>query len=291
VKRLFVFLALLAGSVSANAMLVRGPEIVSVTINGTNSDTIYLHLDGLESDLAVSTDAGRTFSFTPKVFTPGNLTTNLHFPPRHYAFVEQCILLRSDDNGMTWTNTTARRFLREQTDRIIKRERAAFDEQTRDRLPERTPWWHGVFGTFGIAYCIFIVAGLHKSKGWLQLISILCRGIIVLGLVWMLLQITHWYFLDLARNQWPGRFWNTSMEFYPSLKTGIVMNIAAKPWPLLGYLLAWGLLLPGTTPALLSIVGPQLASRKRFCLALSVAVGTHFLLFHLLLLFWGHFNG
>jgi hypothetical protein len=75
------------------------------------------------------------------------LTTNTAIDQRRYILAEG-FLLRSDNGGLTWTNTGARRFVREQTDTAIKKEQNEFDREFRTRMPFRTKLWTPLFVLF-----------------------------------------------------------------------------------------------------------------------------------------------
>lgn len=290
-KTLIILMIVLAGSWTTSAKLNSGPQIKSVRIDSNDSATVYLQISELPKPMAVSTNAGDSFSTFPGGILPDSATTNLRHGPRKYVLVDSAILLRSDDSGITWTNTAARKYLREQTDKEIEQEKRDFDNGYSERLPQRSAFWHPTFAGVTLLYCVFIVAFLREESGWLSAVRIALCGAATLGLAWSLLagfsHVIHW----MANAQWPSRFWNTSSEFNPSVKTGIAMAIAAKPLPLLCYLLVLAMILPGTYRALILASGSRTAATERLFFAASIVAGVVFVGFHIWMIFVGYFNG
>lgn len=101
----------------------------------------------------------------------------------------------------------------------------------------------------------------------------------------------HFIVSALMIAQWPSAYWNSSAGYSPTAQLGVVMNIAARPLPLLAYLLALWLLLPGSLDVM-SGTGPGAsATRRRVALGVAVTLGAALALFHLYMLFWGPLLG
>ena len=111
----------------------------------------------------------------------------------------------------------------------------------------------------------------------------------ILLVVWLMLTAFYEAIHLINEGQWPNRFWNTHAEFNPSLKTGIIMKIAARPTPLLAYLIPISLLLPAT----IDVVLDRLASppvRLRLQPALSFMAAVLILSIHVYFAFVGYFT-
>jgi len=67
------------------------------------------------------------------------------------------------------------------------------------------------------------------------------------------------------------------------------MAIAARPLPLLVYLLGLWPLLPGSMAVITACASPQTPLRRRMCVAFAVAVGCVFVVFHVGMIAVGNF--
>jgi hypothetical protein len=281
--------ALLAGGQIANAKLRATPEIRSVTMDPANPDMLYLQISFFEKTIGVSTNGGWTFQTISRDAMPTNTTSKLHFQLRRYALIHSEELLRSDDGGLTWTNTAAAKFLRAQTKKLIEQEIKSFQEESATRLPDRSSLWNPVFAAFAIFYCLLAAYVMRKEEGLWFAINAVTKGVLILFIFWCLLTGFHIWVRWQTNSQWPGRFWNTSSEFNPSFKTGVIMAIAAQPLPLMLYLIALWWVLPGSSSALAAISGTCTAKRKQNYHLVSTIVGIAFLIFHLIMVFVGFF--
>ena len=273
------------------AMLMTGPEIVSFSVNPTNTYVVSIQVEDAVNEAlnftALSADAGETFS----IIEPPELRlapTNLLADQRRFA-LGGGFLLRSDDGGLTWTNTGARRFLREQIDAVIEKDRAEHEKETRARVPFRSNLWTPVFICFAVLHSIVVFPTLRSSRGGMVAMANTFQSIALLLIAWLMLTASYHVFHFFNDEQWPGRFWNTSHQFYPGLKTAIIVNIAAKPLPLLAYLIAVSSILPGTLDSVLDrFVNPPI--RRRIQLVLFLLAAVLVLLIHIYLSFIGPFT-
>ena len=130
------------------AMLLGGPEIVSFSVDPTNTSIISITVEDRSHEVlnfrAVSTNGGSTFSLMIPSIDPRVSGTDVDLGQRRYTLADG-FLLRSDDSGRTWTNTGARKFVREQTDAAIKKERIEFERVSGARVPFRSEWWTPLF--------------------------------------------------------------------------------------------------------------------------------------------------
>ena len=292
ILRAIVFLALLVPP-TLHAMLLSGPEITSFSVDPANADFVRIVVeDHAHEELnftALSTNAGRAFSIIASSSLSPFAQANITFGQRRYALAGGS-LLRSDDSGLTWTNIAAQHFVHEQTNAAIKKERMEFDQRSRSRVPLRSQWWTPLFAVFTAAHSLFIVICVKPARGWVAASAAAVQAAATLLIVWLMLTACYHTFQFLNNDQWPGRFWNTSSGFNPSRKTGIIMNIAARPVPLLAYLAPFSLLLPGTLETILRRISPP-STRLRLQTGLLLLVSILMLSAHVYLAFVGYFNG
>jgi hypothetical protein len=286
-----IALLLLLAPTTAHALLMVGPEIISFSVNPTNTDIVFIKVeDGAHEALnftALSTNAGNAFSLTTTIESP-LWQTNVAVGQRRYTLGDGS-LLRSDDGGVTWTNTQARRFLREQIDATIRKEQAEWEKGTRSWVPFRSEAWTPVFVLFSVFHAVGIFASLKNSRGWLDATASAVQSAALLLIAWVMLTASYYVFHSFNDGQWPSRFWNTSALFVPNLKTAIIVNIAAKPLPLLAYLVLLSLVLPATIDAILHrAVTPPIRLRIQPTLSLTAAVVI--LLTHVYFAFIGYFT-
>jgi hypothetical protein len=272
---------------AAQAMLRSGPEIVSAAIDQKDSNIIYLHISSQSVKAALSTNGGMNFQGIKEKYIPENLTTNLTLGTRRYV-LKDWTLLRSDDGGLTWTNTGTASFLRKIANAEIEVERNHFWEEFGSRLPQQSVFWHVIFGVFAITYAVAAFCTLRSQGSFGAFLTVL-RGLFMILLLWCFLWMVHSFFFHWAERQYPSAYWNTSAEFRPNAKTGLIMAIAARPLPLLVYLIALWPILPGSINVML---GPQPTTRRRNCASiLAITIGTLFVLFNLCMTFVGYFRG
>jgi len=219
---------------------------------------------------------------------PSNLTTNFRFSLRRYVLADPRNLLRSDDGGWTWTETGATEFLREQATAEMEQCKQGYWEEYGARLPDQSVLWLPLFGTFAGAHVLLIILSVRR-QGWLRAIWLGLKGLVVITLVWILLSCLHWYIYGHAHSQWPDAYWKSYMLMRPSPKLGLAMAIAARPLPLLCYLLVLWPILPGSLDAMLALGGSQTLGRRRACFVLSILAGTVFAAFHFYMMFVGYF--
>lgn len=218
-----------------------------------------------------------------------NLATNLSSRLRRYVLAGSTDLLRSDDGGKTWRNTTAAKFIRAQIRFEMERDKKRFLERYSKRIPERSVLWHPLFAMAALTYCAIILLSQRKSGGWLHAVRNATSGVVVLGLTWGFLVFVHNRLSWMVHTQWPEAFWSTHAEANPSLKTGLVMAIAAKPLPLLAYLMVLLWILPGFAEAVAVLGGPRMQARRSDLLRIAICAASVFVAFHLAMIFWGYF--
>ena len=266
---------------SAQAMLRAGPDISYVGIDKRDPNNIYIRIEYSTCKAAYSSNGGMTFRPLDEQTIPVDLLTNLSLGLRRYVLSDNR-LLRSDDGGVTWTNTAARSFLWNQAKAELKQEEKHFWDKYGARLPDRSDLWHPIFGLFAVCYFLLSIRAL-RAQGWLSAIWTGLRGVFIILLVWCLLVGFHAYFRRMI--EWIA----PSPMVRPSPKLGWAMAIAARPLPLLVYLLVLWPLLPGSLNVMSGNNSSQKQSRRRMALSLSVVVGAVFIAFHLYIMFIGYF--
>lgn len=280
-----VFVLVILAAVDAQARLQPSPEITSVFLDPTDSGRIAIRIDYLPCEAAVSTNAGVSFVAVTDQDVPSAWTTNLTAGTRRYALEDSFWLFRSDDSGVTWTNTGAASFLREQSQAAIEQEEEWFREDYGSRLPQRSALWHPLFGAFACAH-VLLCFRILRQDGSLRAILIGLRALVVLMLVWALLCGIHTVVMHWTESQYPLAYWNTSARSWPSPKLGLVMAIAARPLALFPYLLFLWPVLPGSTEMLGHLFTER---RRRVAMVLSVVAGTALAVFHLCMMLVGYF--
>ena len=132
-------------------------------------------------------------------------------------------------------------------------EEKIFREEYADRLPDRSPIWHPVFGAFSIVYFTLTYLALRQG-GSPRAIVTGFQGTLILGLVWMLLWLIHGQVMHWSHAQFPEAHWNSSTRGGPSAVLGFVMTIAAQPARLFGYLLFLWPILPGSREVIVRVL-------------------------------------
>lgn len=272
-------------AVATQAMLRGGPEITAVALRPGEPDCVLIRISYAPCEAAISTNAGQTFSAVSREDAPSDWSTNLTAGARRYVLSDAIRLFRSDDSGLTWTNTGATAFLREQSEAAVEQEKDWFREEYGSRLPPRSVLWHPLFALYAIGYS-FVTVLILRRGGVLSASLTAMRGLAILLLVWSLLAGMHAVVTNWTSKQYPMAYWNTSMRMHPSPKLGIAMAVAALPLPLLAYLAILWPILPGSKNVL-----AHAFPRKggRVALVLSLVAGTVFVLFHLGMMFIGYF--
>jgi hypothetical protein len=258
---------------ATNAMLRGDPTISSAAIDPLDPNVVYLRLTHLYGKAAISTNGGLTFQLINEQELPPNLVTNLSAGTRRYVLADPRRLFRSDDAGVTWTNTAITTFMEEKTQETLDQEVKRFRDEYGPRLPSRSVFWHPLFGLFSGSYFLLTLFAL-RPKGWPKAILKALQGLVVILLVWCLLWAFHAIIRQWTESQYPYAFWNTSCLLHPGPKIGLAMAIAARPFPLFLYLLALWPLLPGS----MSVMGgtdPSLSPTRRcVSFAVSIAIGS-----------------
>lgn len=271
---------------SATAKLKANPEISFAGIDPANPDYVYLRFDYAPCQSAFSTNAGASFQVAATQDLPPNVGARLSAGSRRYVVLDACRLIRSDDNGTTWTNTAIASFLREQ--RLLEEGRMErkFELKYGAQIPARSDYWHAVFGAFA-AICFLLIIRATRTRGWLYAIYTGLRGVIVILLVWSLLICVHELFMNLMH--WPIHY-DDSHRFLPNYKLGVLMAITARPLPLLAYLLVLWPLLPGSIDVMTGKNEVSLRNRRRMALMIAVTAGIAFAGLHMYMLFSGSFS-
>jgi hypothetical protein len=272
-------------AVVAQAKLRAGSEVTAVTLDPTNSDKVAIRISGLSCKAAISTNAGRNFLAVAGRDISAAWSSNLTAGARRYVLVDSFCLFRSDDAGVTWTNTGASAFLREQSKTDMNEEEKWFREEYASRLPLRSSLWLPLFALFAGCHFFFTFRSLRQD-GSFRAVLVGLRALFVLSLVWALLSASHAVVLHWTANQFPTAYWNTSAQMHPSPQLGLIMAIAAQPLPLWGYLLVLWPLLPGSAEMVIKRFHER---RRRLALAICIAAGTVSVLFHLFFIFSGYF--
>jgi hypothetical protein len=276
---------LLVTAGGAHAGLRAYPEITSVELHPGDPERILIRVTWLPCEAAISTNGGAAFVALTEQDLPLAWSTNLTSGARRYVLVDNYALFRSDDSGVTWTNTGATSFLHEQNKAAIEQEENWFRQEYGSRLPPRSVLWHPLFALYALGYFTSTVFVLREA-GVLRALLTALGGLVVLLLAWSLLWgvhavVTHW-----TSSQYPMAYWNTSMGMHPSPKLGIAMAVAALPLPLLAYLGALWPVLPGSKEVLARAFAWK---ARRTALVVSVAAGTVFVVLHLGMMFIGSF--
>lgn len=290
-------LLLLLNAPDTQAMLRSGPRIESVAIDPQNPDALYFRASfglfacGDDHEAAISTNGGRTFMTSPRTEIPDGWTTNLQSGIRRYVLVDSYNILRSDDGGLTWTNTAAISFIRTRSTRDCREAERYFWSEYGKRLPWQSPFWNLLFTTFASVHFLLIAVFCRRHELLPSVLTAL-RGVLVVVLLWTLLWGFHAVVHSWVDNQYSTAYghyalayWNTSAAMHPSAKLGLAMAIAARPLPLLVYLLLLWPILPGAVDVM---SGPS----KRFhplALIIAIVAGTAFVAFHLWMMFVGYF--
>jgi hypothetical protein len=272
-------------AVDAQAMLRGGPEITAVALRPGEPDCVLIRISDASCEAAISTNAGQTFGAVYREGAPSDWSTNLTAGARRYILADPVRLFRSDDSGVTWTNTGATAFLRGQSEAALEREKSWFREKYGSRLPPRSVLWHPMFALYAVGYFTVTVLFLRRA-GVLSAFLTAARGLAVLLVVWSLLAGLHAVVTNWTSSQYPMAYWNTSMRMHPSHKLGVAMAVAALPLPLLAYLAILWPILPGSKDVMARVF-PRMGGRV--ALVLSLTAGTAFVLFHLGMMFIGYF--
>ena len=272
-------LILLFATTTAYAKLTPYPEITSVKMVLDNPDVLYIFVSGLEWKVAMSTNAGEEFKVIQESEVPANLTTDLKHENRQYVLTEaKDNLLRTDDNGNSWKETSASRFIRKQVNADIKDHKKWYDDRYGSRVPERSFLWNILFGVFLAINTVLLCLSL-RDQGWLKVAVECLQACIILALVWLCLTMLHTFIRHLFITQWPSAYWNSTAGFNPSYKLGLLLNIAAKPIPLLVYLLALWPVLPASPDVLCRWFG-KTSSKKHICSLCVIVCGIILISFH-----------
>jgi hypothetical protein len=241
--RLILVLLLLGGALPVMAKL-SGPSIRSVEMKAGDPDQLRILLGGLNCPAGISTNGGLTFAPASEPESRTGWVTNLSVGSRRYVWAASQALLRSDDAGGTWRETAASSFVHEQAKKDAAEEEKWFLSAYASRLPPRSDAWNPCFAGFGALYFWTTFLVVRRTRP-MDAILTGCRGLFLLLLAWGFLAGFHFEILRYAMAQYPQAHWNTSMSFHPSLKLGFIMGIAARPVPLVAYLLSLWPLLPG----------------------------------------------
>jgi hypothetical protein len=248
-----VLWALFGSATPARAKLISEPGISHVAIRAGDPETVLLKLTGLSCAAAISTNGGLSFSAHPAESLSTGWLTNMEAGGLRYFLADSQLLFRSDDGGRTWKATAATKFVRTQARADADAEEKIFRADYADRLPERSPLWHPLFGAFSIAYITLTYLAMREG-GSLRAILTGLQGLLILVLVWMLLWVIHAQVLLWSHAQFPEAHWNTSSRGAPSAKLGFVMTIAAQPARLFGYLLFLWPILPGSREVIVRLL-------------------------------------
>jgi hypothetical protein len=244
------------------------PSIISIQIDPDDVDSIYILTDGYYCcEAVVSHDGGETFSPIASDEIPEGLSEDLHHGSRRYLRVPHqessdeyyWMLLRSDDDGITWTQTSFLAFIREEYNNATDQEIEEFAAHYEHFRPDRTWAWHIAFSIAAILHIFLIVYILHR-RGWSEVATIAFRAAFMLLIVWAFVSLIgheitklyHEQLYDRLRQPWPPSEGLTPFAF-----------IAAKPWALIPYLLFMWPILPGSSEILQQTAGDSIKRQRR----------------------------
>lgn len=276
---------LLAAPIPAQAALRETVEITSVLMMSGDPDQLLITIKGISCEMAISTDGGKTFAPYPGKEIPAGWSTNLNANHRRYVLADSLRLFRSDDDGLSWTNTGASSFLGEQMDADVQSEEKEFWAEYGPRLPARSALWQSIFIAYAVVYFALTFFFL-RGDGVLKTASSATTGLFILLLAWALLMGVHEVVLNWTSTQYPAAYWNTSSALQPSKKLGIIMSIAARPLPLMVYLLILWPLLPGSKDVLARAFTP---ARQWIASSCCVSAGVAIAVLHGWMMFVGYF--
>ncbi len=107
--------------------------------------------------------------------------------------------------------------------------------------------------------------------------------------MWCFMTGFHAAIMKLTESQYPLAYWISTAYQCPSPKLGLAMAIAARPLPLLAYLVTLWPLLPGSLNVVDVWMRSQSPLRQRLARALAIAAGCLFVVGHGCLLSIGYF--
>ncbi len=285
----------LAAVTVGHAALRADPQIMSVAISPEVPDCIFMQIAHAPCKAAISTNGGESFVVSTETNIPAGWSTNLTAGTRRYSLTGYQVvpeedylwmnrLFRSDDSGATWVHTAATEFLMAQMKIEIDHDKVMYLQWYGSRLPARSVLWHPLFGVFSCAYFLIVYFRLRRT-GRLSALLTGLRGLALLIGVWCFLSLFH--AVMIAQLHYELRLFDYWHAWRPSTKLGLAMSIAARPLPLLAYLLMLWSLLPGSREVLIRLLPPD---RKKTASGICIAAGMVFVVFHLILMFVGSFQ-
>ena len=280
VVKIIVALVCLFTTNICNAILLAGPQIVSMSIDRHNVDVIYLCLSGVSCKFVVSSDGGDSFKAIDikELPTPENITSTLSTGSRRYVIANNTILLRSDDGGANWRNTAISSFIRTELRRDSMNEVALLA----NKLPVRSPCWHKVFIVLVLIY-FFVTLFMMRHHGKVMAAWTSIRGVVGLFGVWLMLCGCYFFIPKLVYSSYKD------FSSVPNYKVYIVMNITTSPVFLIVYLLSLWAFMPGFYSIMRCHEFPRLPVWRRVIIFFFLTLSVIFMLGHLFVVFPPHF--
>lgn len=258
---LAVLLAVLAAP-TAHAALGEPPSIEKILADPRYPAHVCLLLEHAAAEAAESFDGGRNFkpikaAEIPVNFAPAPTTGEYRYAKADY------LVFRSEDGGATWQDTDCLGLIVRESRRGIEASKRYFMTEYGRRIPQRSAYWTFWFLLFACAH-LGVSAFLLRASGWARVAWSLARSILLLAIAWSALTWFHFVFIRWPdpHFQWPLRFYQSDFAFDPSAKLGVILNVAARPLPLLCFLLCIIPILPASVDGLSDCLKRRKSGRR-----------------------------
>ena len=255
-RTLCVIIVLLGMRSSAPGALRGYPCVPYVLVDSNDSACVYakIHWHDDSVSFAASTNHGQSFVAIQEGEVPPNAGEKLWSGEHRYArygwapteipeFDRRTDLLYSSDTGTTWQTTGLGSYIAEGTGRIKSRDRERYLAQYGRLAPERSRYWTATyFATVAILLTLF--AAMSRKQGAAAVLLGAGKTLVATLVLFAFLHAFHWYLRTEIAWQFGSGYWFRNVPWVPSTKSAIIMNVAARPFWLVVFLVAVFPLLP-----------------------------------------------